>query len=160
MMTDTATQTQAQDAAAGGCATPQATPAAEPRAAPRRVAPYELLGGETALRTLVDRFYDIMDSAPEAATIRAMHGRDLSGIRQKLFEWLSGWLGGPPLFAQRTGSVCITAAHKPYAIDAAARDEWMFCMHKALDDLPDLDPRFREALEKALLGVADFMRNR
>ncbi|NWF64808.1 MAG: globin, partial [Chloroflexi bacterium] len=31
---------------------------------------YELLGGETGVRALVDRFYDLMDSSPEARDIR------------------------------------------------------------------------------------------
>src|SRR5690554_3690611 len=59
--------------------------------------PYQLLGGEPGLRKLANTFYDIMDSLPEAAEIRAMHGGDLDEIKEKLFEYLSGWMGGPPL---------------------------------------------------------------
>ena len=34
------------------------------------VTPYERIGGEAAIRTLVDRFYQLMDELPEAYTAR------------------------------------------------------------------------------------------
>jgi hypothetical protein len=46
---------------------------------------YELLGGEKGLRSLVDRFYDIMDSSPEAKQIRRFHAKSLKRSREKLF---------------------------------------------------------------------------
>ena len=130
----------------------------ETEAPARRVTPYELLGGEAGLRALVDRFYEIMDTNAEAAPIRAMHGSDLAPIRQKLFEFLSGWLGGPPLFFQRTGGVCITAAHKPFKIGEAERDQWLMCMHQALADV-GVSPELRAILKEPLFGIADFLRN-
>ena len=39
--------------------------------------PYERIGGEAGVRQLVDAFYRIMATAPEAAGIRAMHAEDL-----------------------------------------------------------------------------------
>src|SRR4051794_8254440 len=63
--------------------------------------PYEQIGGEATVRRLADRFYGIMESDPGAARIRAMHGQDLAPIRKLLFEFLSGWLGGPALYFQR-----------------------------------------------------------
>ena len=59
--------------------------------------PYELLGGADGVRTLVERFYQLMDTLPEAARIRALHPADLHGSTDKLYKFLSGWLGGPPL---------------------------------------------------------------
>jgi hemoglobin len=124
-----------------------------------QVLPYELIGGEAALRRLVDRFYEIMDTDPRAATIRAMHGADLGPIREKLFEFLSGWLGGPPLYSQRTGSICITHAHQPFAIGPAERDQWVMCMRQALIDV-ETPPAVREMLDPAFERIADFVRNR
>ena len=43
---------------------------------------FEQLGGEAGIRTLVDRFYDLMDTAPEAATIRALHAANLKVSRE------------------------------------------------------------------------------
>ena len=124
-----------------------------------QVLPYELIGGEAGLRKIVDRFYEIMDRNPEAATIRAMHGADLGPIREKLFDFLSGWLGGPPLYSQRTGSICITEAHKPFAIGTAERDQWMACMRQALVDC-EVSAETREMLDTPLLRICDFLRNR
>ncbi|MDX9952362.1 MAG: hemoglobin-like protein, partial [Methylophilaceae bacterium] len=46
---------------------------------------FELLGGTEKIRDIVERFYDIMDSDPRAAGIRAMHAPDLTSAREKLF---------------------------------------------------------------------------
>ena len=54
---------------------------------------YDLIGGETGVRTLVERFYDIMDSSPEAKDIRALHAASLTQSREKLFLFLTGWSG-------------------------------------------------------------------
>jgi hemoglobin len=121
--------------------------------------PYELLGGAAPLRRLVDRFYDVMDSAPEARELRAMHGADLGPMRDKLYEFMSGWLGGPPLYSQRTGSVCITRAHAPFPIDAAARDQWLWCMQRAMNDVA-APAAMREMVAQPLERMADFLRNR
>lgn len=124
-----------------------------------QVLPYELIGGEAVLRRLVDRFYEVMDTDPRAATIRAMHGADLGPIREKLFEFLSGWLGGPPLYFQRAGSVCITHAHQPFAIGPAERDQWVMCMRQAMIDV-GIAPETRELLDQPFHMIADFVRNR
>ena len=95
---------------------------------------YQKLGGETALRALVARFYQLMSELPEAAEIRAMHPADLGAAEERLFMFLSGWLGGPPLYAERHGPARLGRAHAGFAIDAAARDAWMLCMTRALDE--------------------------
>jgi hemoglobin len=121
--------------------------------------PYDMIGGEAMVRRIVERFYDIMDSAPEAAGIRAMHGRDLSPMRERLFEFLSGWLGGPPLYFQRPGHKCIMSAHRPFAIGQAERDQWMACMRQAMADcgVPD---EVRGLLDRPFLRMAEAFRNR
>lgn len=120
---------------------------------------YESLGGEAPLRRLVDRFYDLMDERPEAATIRAMHPDDLASSREKLFLFLSGWTGGPPLYFARHGHPRLRARHAPFAIGEAERDQWMACMRRALIDC-EVEPALREELDRAFAQVADFMRNR
>lgn len=124
-----------------------------------QIIPYELIGGEAVLRRLVDRFYEVMDTDPRAATIRAMHGADLGPIREKLFEFLSGWLGGPPLYFQRAGSVCITSAHQPFAIGQAEADQWVMCMRQAMIDV-EIPPDVREMLDQPFQMIANFVRNR
>lgn len=65
----------------------------EERGAPT---PYEAIGGDAGVRELVDRFYDLMDFEPAYAKLRQVHGSTLDSAREKLYLFLSGWLGGPP----------------------------------------------------------------
>lgn len=119
---------------------------------------YEMLGGETGLRSLVDRFYDLMDSSPEAAKIRAFHAKSLKQSREKLFMFLSGWSGGPQLYVERFGHPRLRMRHFPFPIGNVERDQWLWCMNKALEDR-QLDPRVVEVLKRRFAEVADFMRN-
>lgn len=120
---------------------------------------YQSIGGEDAIRALVDRFYELMDTLPEAAEIRAMHARDLRASRDKLFMFLSGWLGGPQLYMEKYGHPRLRQRHMPFAIDSAARDQWMLCMKQAMDDV-GIEDELRNQLEAAFFKTADFMRNR
>ena len=124
-----------------------------------RPTPYDLIGGEATVRRLADRFYEIMDSDPGARRIRAMHGEDLAPIRQLLFEFLSGWLGGPPIYFNRPEHRCVMSAHRPYAIGEAERDEWMTCMRKAMDECA-LPSEMRALLDQGFSRMANAMRSR
>lgn len=119
---------------------------------------YELLGGEKGLRSLVDRFYDIMDSSPEAEKIRAFHAKSLKQSRDKLFMFLSGWSGGPQLYVEKYGHPRLRMRHMPFPIGSVERDQWLWCMNKALDE-SGLDLRVVEFLKTRFSEVADFMRN-
>lgn len=121
--------------------------------------PYQLLGGEDGVRRLCEAFYDCMEQLPEAADIRRMHGEDLSGIRQKLFEFLSGWLGGPHLYAQKYGSICMTGPHRPYAIGPKERDQWLLCMDRALEQV-GASEEVKTMLKQPLQAIANMIRNR
>lgn len=124
----------------------------------RQLTPYDHIGGEAAILGLVERFYFYMDTLPEAAGIRAMHAADLSSAHDKLFKFLSGWLGGPDLFVQEYGHPRLRQRHFPFAIDEAARDQWMLCMNKALDEV-SMAANFRENLREALQQLATHMIN-
>jgi hemoglobin len=130
-----------------------------PSPTPAQPTPYELIGGESAVRRLVDRFYDIMDSAPEAATIRALHAKSLKASREKLFLFFSGWMGGPQLYVERFGHPRLRMRHFPFSIGARERDEWLWCMGQALaeQEMPDY---VRAHLLQRLQQLADHMRNR
>ena len=119
---------------------------------------YDELGGEATVRALVDRFYDHMDELPEAAAVRAMHARSLKVSRDKLFQFLSGWTGGPQLYIERYGHPRLRARHLPFAVDSAARDQWLLCMERALDDVVE-DEALRRQFYKAMAHIANHMRN-
>jgi hemoglobin len=119
---------------------------------------YELLDGETGVRALVDRFYDLMDLEPAFAGIRKMHPTTLDGSRDKLFWFLSGWTGGPNLFIERFGHPRLRARHLPYAIATDERDQWLRCMEMAMNDI-GMVPSLQEHLQKSFSETADWMRN-
>ena len=111
------------------------------------------------MRALTDRFYDIMDTLPEAAGIRRMHAKDLSPMKEKLAEYLIGWMGGPPVYAQKYGGVCMTEPHEPYHIGPDERDQWLLCMNKALEQTGASD-ELKEMLKVPLFRIADAVRNK
>ena len=120
---------------------------------------HELMGGETGVRSLVDRFYDLMDSSPEAAQIRAIHPKSLKGSREKLFMFLSGWSGGPQLYIEARGHPALRMRHAPFSIGTTERDQWVWCMHKALGEM-DLQDQVRDYLKSHFADAANFLRNR
>jgi len=123
-----------------------------------QITPYQRLGGERAVRQLVGRFYELMDHLPETYGIRKLHPESLAGSADKLFMFLSGWLGGPQLFVEKFGHPRLRQRHLPFSIGNTERDQWMMCMRQAMDEQVD-DASLRAALDKALTELADFMRN-
>jgi hemoglobin len=119
---------------------------------------YEQIGGEAGIRTLVDRFYDLMDTAPEATAVRALHATNLKVSREKLFLYLSGWLGGPPLYEEKFGHPRLRMRHFPFAIGVRERDEWIWCMETALAQ-HDMPEALRTELVAKLRNVAWHMQN-
>ncbi len=119
---------------------------------------YEQIGGETGVRVLVDRFYDLMDTAPEATAVRALHAKSLKVSREKLFLFMSGWLGGPPLYVEAYGHPRLRMRHFPFAIGARERDEWLWCMETAIAEHEMPEP-LRVMLLSRLRDLADHMRN-
>lgn len=122
------------------------------------ITPYELIGGEKAVLSLVDRFYFYMDTLPEAEDIRKMHGKSLARAKDKLFKFLSGWLGGPNLFIEEFGHPMLRRRHFPFAIGPVERDQWMLCMDKALAEV-EMEPSLRDGLRQALAQLATHMIN-
>ena len=120
---------------------------------------FELLGGEAAVRQLVDRFYDLMDLEPAYAGLRALHPDTLDGSRDKLHWFLCGWLGGPQLYIEKFGHPRLRARHLPYSIGIAERDQWMACMTQALREM-NVDEAMSVRLAESFFGTADWMRNK
>jgi hemoglobin len=120
---------------------------------------FERIGGKEGVRRLVDRFYELMDSKAEVAGIRAMHAKSLDGSREKLFMFLSGWLGGQQLFIEKFGHPRLRQRHDPFAIGESERDQWMSCMTQAMQDV-GIAEELRDELQRAFWNTADFMRNK
>jgi hemoglobin len=121
--------------------------------------PYQLLGGDAKVRALVERFYDLMELEPAYGQLRSVHGSSLVAAREKLYLFLSGWLGGPALYTDRFGHPMLRARHLPFAIGATERDQWMGCMVQAMEEV-EVPQDLRQALAEAFFKTADWMRNR
>ena len=121
--------------------------------------PYELLGKEAGIRALAEALYDAMDELPEAEHIRKMHAASLTDIKQKLFEYLNGWLGGPHLYMEKYGTVCLTEPHKPHEITEQARDQWLLCWDKAMEGIGASD-ELKAMIKDPISNLADFIVNK
>ena len=120
---------------------------------------YDMVGGEAGVAQLVTRFYDLMDELPEAWELRKIHGEDLQSARDKLFKFLSGWLGGPGLYEAEYGHPRLRMRHMLFPVDSQMRDQWLLCMNMALDE-QITDELLKTQLKSSFANVADHMRNR
>ncbi|MCC0008075.1 MAG: group II truncated hemoglobin [Hyphomicrobiaceae bacterium] len=123
-----------------------------------RVSPYELLGGEAGLRRLTRRMYELMATLPDAAAARDVHPPDLANSEQKFFEFMSGWLGGPPLFVERRGPPMLRRRHFVARIGPAEIKAWLTCFEQAMDETV-ADAGLREALREPIRRLAHHMQN-
>ncbi|MCZ7450620.1 globin [Agrobacterium rhizogenes] len=95
---------------------------------------YEAIGGDATVRALTRRFYELMDTLPEAARCRAIHPADLSGSEAKFYDYLTGYLGGPPVYVEKHGHPMLRRRHFVAPIGPTERDEWLLCFRRAMDE--------------------------
>jgi len=121
---------------------------------------YQTAGGLLGIRQLVTDFYQQMDTLSEASHIRSLHPTDQEESIDKLACFLSGWMGGPPLYDEKYGRISIPGAHYHIDIGIAERDAWLLCMEKALALQSAYPQDFRDYLMKQLSFPANLCRNR
>ena len=119
--------------------------------------PYDILG-DAGIRQLASVFYDVLDELPLAADIRAMHTENLDHIKRMLAAYLTGWMGGPPVYLAMKGTVCLTEPHEPFRIGPKERDQWLACMEEALERIGASD-QLTSMLKKPMYQVAETVRN-
>ncbi len=120
--------------------------------------PFEWIGGEAKVKALAERFYDLMDLESAYAELRAAHGTDLGGAREKLFWFLCGWLGGPQHYTDRFGHPRLRMRHMPFKIGEIERDQWLACMAQAMAET-GVPLGLAQPLEESFFKTADWMRN-
>ena len=120
---------------------------------------YEKIGGDPVVAKLCARFYELMDTVPQFAELRAMHPADLKNSSEKLYMFLSGWMGGPDLFVEKFGHPRLRGRHMPFSIGLQERDQWVACMVLAMEDV-GIDEAVRAKLLENFFHAADFMRNK
>jgi len=120
---------------------------------------YARLGGEPVLRQFVNRLYRFMDEEASVAPVRQMHSENLSYAADRLFMFLSGMLGGPPLYMEAFGHSRLRQKHLHFSIGDEERDQWMLCAQHAADQL-DIEDDVRDELIRDLTRMADHLRNK
>ena len=113
------------------------------------------IGGEDALRTLVTRFYDLMESLPEAHEVHRLHfrGHGLAHTRQAQTEFMSGFMGGRAYYRERHGHMDLRDIHAHVPIREKDADIWLSVMDRALDECGHCGAHI-EALRKTLRRAA------
>ena len=119
---------------------------------------FELIGGEAALKSLVERFYDLMDLEPGYAALRAVHGPSLERAREKTYLFLCGWMGGPQHYVERYGHPRLRMRHLPFKIGILERDQWLACMHQAMGDV-GVEETLKQRLLESFFQTADWLVN-
>ncbi|MBL8100411.1 MAG: group II truncated hemoglobin [Anaerolineales bacterium] len=120
---------------------------------------YELMGEEAGIKKLITRFYDLMETAPEAKDVLAVHPKNLKQSREKFYLFLVGWTGGPQTYIETRGHPALKRRHQPFAIGPKERDQWYWCMDKALDE-SGYDPEVIVYLKNHFKDATEFLRNR
>ncbi|TDR32167.1 hemoglobin [Hydromonas duriensis] len=119
---------------------------------------YEWLGGEPRVRELVTRFYDLMDLEPKFSALRTTHAIGLDDAREKLYLFLTGWLGGPALYIEKHGHPRLRQRHLPFKIGVLERNQWVACMAQAMREIHVPEELYERLLE-SFYNTAEWMRN-
>ncbi|MEZ5911059.1 MAG: group II truncated hemoglobin [Paracoccaceae bacterium] len=92
------------------------------------------IGGEQALRHLVEDFYDLVERLPEGETLRKLHlrGHGLAHVRAEQFNFLSGFLGGRNYYREKHGHADVRLMHAHVPITVQDAEDWLTCMDAAL----------------------------
>ncbi len=124
--------------------------------------PFDRLGGEAAVRALVERFYDAMTELEPALAL--LHPCDAGGrvartSRDRFALFFMGWLGGPQDYIAQHGHPRLRMRHANVPVDVVMASAWMRCMQAALDR-SGVEGDVRVFVEKKLEDLAQFLRNR
>lgn len=120
---------------------------------------YEAIGGDATVRALAARFYTLMDTLPEAARCRAVHPQSLTGSEAKFYDYLTGYLGGPPVYVEKHGHPRLRSRHFGAEIGPVERDEWLLCFRRAMDETI-ASPALRDIIWPPVERLAHHMQNR
>lgn len=113
------------------------------------------IGGEAALRRLVNRFYDLVETDPQGENLMRLHlrGHGLAHARDEQFNFLSGFLGGRRLYQERHGHADVKLMHAHVPIRLQDAEDWLALMNRAIDDC-GLSGTYVERMRAAFRRVA------
>ncbi len=119
-----------------------------------KTVPFEAIG-EDMLHQLVDAFYDRVARHPDLAPI---FPSDLTETARKQKQFLTQFLGGPPLYTEEHGHPMMRARHLPFEITPKRGNAWLSCMDQAMDEV-GLSGGLRDMFFSRLSTTAQHMIN-
>ncbi|WP_066317415.1 globin [Bacillus sp. FJAT-29814] len=120
----------------------------------KSLTPFEAIGEET-LHRLVETFYGLVGQHPDLAPI---FPNDFTEIARKQKQFLTQYLGGPPLYTEEHGHPMMRARHLPFPVTPARAKAWLSCMSQAMD-LCGLTGNLRDEFYSRLYLTAQHMIN-
>lgn len=129
---------------------------ADPKSRPQL--PFDRIGGREPIARMVNRFYDLMESEPDFAELRAMHANDLSPMRESLTDFLMAWMGGPRDWFEKRPGACIMSAHRALdGMNFATATQWVLAMQQAAKETIPHDPDFVDSMVSAFASMSKGM---
>ena len=118
------------------------------------------IGGEPALKELVEHFYDLVETEPEAARLLALHmdGHGLAHTREEQFDFLSGFMGGRQYYLEKHRHMNVREIHAHVPIFLEDAELWLRVMDRTLTDLGHTPPktdRLRATLRRVALMLVN-----
>jgi len=117
---------------------------------------YEKIG-EQRLRMVIERFYTLVFTSPIISPLFTQTERDL--IQEKQIKFLTQFLGGPDLYSRQYGHPKMRMRHLPHPIDEKAKNEWLKCMHQAIEQVFVDDKELGESFYAIFPPIAQHMVN-
>jgi hemoglobin len=111
--------------------------------------------GPAKLRAIVQAFYPLVKAEP---SISELFPDNLSETMNKQEAFLTGFLGGPPLYHQTYGNPMLRYRHAPFEITPTRAKAWFACFKDAVDSV-NLEPSLRDELLQAVSRTAAAMVN-
>jgi hemoglobin len=111
---------------------------------------YEAIGGERAIREIVEKFYPKVQANP---LIGPLFPEDIHPVMEKQYLFLTQFFGGPPLFSEQYGHPMMRARHMPFPITPQRAEAWLGCMASALSET-DIPEYWQQLMLERLSGPA------
>lgn len=116
---------------------------------------YHAIGGAETIGRLVDVFYRKVVAHPN---LSKLFPEDIMPVRDKQYQFLTQFFGGPPLYTDDHGAPMMKDRHLPHRITPTRAKEWLTCMSEAMDEI-GLQGEARDFMFERLTLVAHHMIN-
>ena len=111
---------------------------------------YRTMGEANIFRMILDLYKEL-----ENSEVRRLFPANMEEASKKSAAFFVTILGGPPLYLEKYGSPRMRARHLPFEIDERARQIWLGCFERVLEDA---DVKYGFPMEY-MQGFKDFLKS-